>query len=134
MTLMDETRTAATTSPHQAVLAVRFLLAAFFVFVACKNLAGDEAMAGDFARWGYADWFRKLTAWLQILGAIALVLPVAGAAFAGAVLLACILVGATVTHLRFDPPTAALSPLVFLALVSVLLVAYRPGRPPLPTG
>jgi hypothetical protein len=44
----------------------------------------------------------------------------------GAGLLACILVGAVVTHVRFDPPAAAASPLVFLALVAVILVAYRP--------
>ncbi len=113
---------------HWAVLGLRILLAAFFVFVAVRNLKGDEAMAADFERWGYAGWFRQLTAWLQIAGAVALLLPVSGAPFAGGMLLACILVGATVTHVRFDPPTAALSPLLFLALVSVILVACRPGR------
>lgn len=115
---------------HWAVMALRVLLAAFFVFVAIRNLNGDEAMSTDFQRWGYAVWFRKLTAWLQIAGAVALLVPIAGATFAGGALLACILVGATVTHLLFDPPMAALSPVVFLAMVSVILVAYRPGRLP----
>jgi putative oxidoreductase len=130
MSLMT-TAQAGASWPHWAVLSVRILLAAFFVYVAARNLNGDEAMSADFERWGYAVWFRKLTAWLQIAGAVALLIPLPGAAFAGGALLACILVGATITHLRFDPPMAAMAPVVFLALVSVILVAYRPGRPPL---
>lgn len=130
MSLMTQSQAAA---PWQqwAVMGLRVLLAAFFVYVAARNLNGDEAMAADFERWGYAVWFRKLTAYLQLLGAVALLIPAPGAAFAGSVLLACILVGATATHLLFDPPAAALSPLVFLVLVSVLLWAHRPGQTPL---
>jgi hypothetical protein len=127
MSLMTQSQAAAPWQ-HWAVMGLRILLAAFFIYVAARNLNGDEAMASDFERWGYAVWFRKLTAYLQVLGAVALLIPVPGAAFAGSVLLACILVGATVTHLLFDSPMAAASPLVFLVLVSVILWAQRPGQ------
>ncbi len=103
---------------------LRFLVAAFFVFMAGKNLGGDTQIASDFARWGYPGWFRVLTAVFQILGALLLVLP--ATTFYGAGLLAGILVGAIWTHLRFDPPAAALSPAVFLAPVLAFLVTYRP--------
>lgn len=105
-------------------LTLRLLLAAFFLFMATKNLAGNEQMAGDFARWGYPDWFRVLTACLQIGGAIVLLLP--GVSFWGAVLLGCVLLGATFTRLRFDGAAAALVPLAFLVLTVGLAVIYRP--------
>ena len=109
---------------HLALTGLRWLLAAFFVFMAWRNLSGDPALAEDFRRWGYSDGFRQLTAVLQIAGALVLLVP--AVSWLGAGLLACILVGAVVTHARFDPLAAVVSPLVFLALVAVLLVAYRP--------
>lgn len=105
--------------------AVRLLLVAFFLFMGTKNLLGDEQMARDFARWGYSDGFRQLTALLQIGGALLLVLP--STAFVGGVLLSGILLGALGTHMRHDPPAALVSPAVFLTLVAVVLVAHRPG-------
>jgi hypothetical protein len=108
-----------------ALTMLRVLVAAFFVFMAVKNLGGDATMAADFQRWGYAAWFRVLTATLQIVGAAALLWT--RTSFLGAVLLACILTGAIITHVRHDPPQALVSPAVFLALVAVLLFAYRPA-------
>jgi len=109
-----------------ALPGLRYLLAAFFAFMAFKNLAGDEAMAADFQRWGYPGWFRITTAVLQLAGGVALLST--RTTFPGALLLACILLGAAVTHWRFDPASQLASPLVFLALVGVLLVLHRPGR------
>lgn len=108
-----------------ALLVLRLLLALFFAFMAGRNLSGDAALAADFARWGYADWFRQLTAWLQLAGAAALLFP--PLVFAGALLLSGVLVGAIVTHLLHDPPATALSPLLFLALLLPLLVGSRPA-------
>lgn len=107
-----------------ALTALRWLLAAFFVFLAVKNLAGDATMARDFARWGFPDWFRGATAVAQVAGAL-LLLDVRGTFWGGA-LLAGVLVGATATHLRYDPPAAAISPLVVLAPTVVLGFVYRP--------
>jgi hypothetical protein len=103
---------------------MRFLIAAFFLFAASKNLSGDAAMVADFRRWGYPDWFRLLTAWLQVAGA--LLLLDRRIAFYGAVLLGCILLGAMATHLLHDPPVTAAAPVVFLIPVAAFLVGYRP--------
>ena len=107
-----------------AATVLRVAVAAFFVMMAVKNLAGDEAMAADFRRWGYPDAFRQAVAGLQIVGAVLLLIP--PVAFLGAVLLAGVLVGAVVTHAVHDPPAALASPLVFLVLVASSTWTLRP--------
>jgi len=107
------------------VLALRVALAAFFLVMAARNLLGDARMAADFARWGYADGFRVLTAVLQATGALALLVP--WTSFYGAALLCAVLVGAIATHLRHDPPASAVHPLAFLAATVVVAIATRPG-------
>lgn len=110
--------------PGIALLVLRLLLALAFLAMAGKNLAGDEAMAADFQRWGYADGFRVAVALAQVLGALLLV-SAATAPF-GAALLVVILGGAIWTHLRHDPPASALSAVAFLVPVLAILVLYRP--------
>lgn len=108
------------------LVVVRWLLVVFFGFVAYRNLAGDQQMAADFARWGYPDWFRVLTALLQIVGALLLVSP--RSTFAGAALISCILVGAAGTHALHDPPATVAVPTAFLLMVIPLLIAYPASR------
>jgi len=107
-----------------ALLALRVLLALFFVIMAARNLAGDERMASDFQRWGYPGWFRVAVALLQVAGGV-LLLSSSTAPF-GAALLTAVLVGAVYTHLRHDPPATALSAVAFLVPVVAILVLYRP--------
>ncbi|HZM00016.1 MAG TPA: DoxX family protein [Planctomycetota bacterium] len=108
----------------RAVLVLRLLLAAFFAFLAVKNLAGDKGMAEDFRRWGYGDGFRITLAVAQLGGAVALFIP--ALSFAGALGLAVVLVGALATHLRHDPPLQAAPALVCLLLLLPVLWAARP--------
>jgi putative oxidoreductase len=126
MSLMDSAPAPAGT--HWSLWALRAVLAAFFLFMAVKNLAGDDAMAADFERWGYPSAFRVVTACLQLAGGVALLWP--AMVFPGAVLLAGILIGAIVTHLRHDPVAHAISPAVFLILVTIVLATHRPERWP----
>jgi putative oxidoreductase len=108
----------------RTLLVLRVLLAGFFVFLAVKNLAGDQRMADDFRRWGYGDGFRIAVAVAQLGGAVALFLP--PLTFAGAIGLALVLAGALATHLRHDPPASALPALVCLLLLLPVLWAARP--------
>lgn len=107
-----------------ALLALRLGLAVFFAVAAARNLAGDERMAADFGRWGYADWFRVTVALAQALGAALLLVP--ATASCGAAVLVVVLVGAVGTHLAHDGPASLLAPLPFLVAALVVLVAYRP--------
>jgi hypothetical protein len=100
-----------------ACTVLRVLVAGFFVYLALRNLAGDEHMAAEFRRWGYADWFRGLTAGMQVVGALLLLVP--ATRLIGALLLACVLLGALATHLRHDPAAAALPAAVVLAMLLV---------------
>lgn len=103
---------------------LRFLLAAFFIFAATKNLLGDETMAADFRRFGYSNWFRIATATLQIIGALLLLrMPIA---FFGGSLLTCVLVGAVWSHFRHDPPMSMLAPAAFLLPAIAIMWHYRP--------
>ncbi|MFT5130469.1 MAG: putative membrane protein YphA (DoxX/SURF4 family) [Rhodothermales bacterium] len=118
------TRLLFTADASKPLLVLRILLILFFVLMASKNLMGNEQMRADFARWGYPEWFRILTACLQLLCA-ALFLH-ASVTFYGAALLSAMMVGAALTHLRYDPPAAIVSPLIFLAFAVVLAISYRP--------
>jgi hypothetical protein len=116
----------ATLASSRTVLVLRVLLAAFFVYLAVKNLAGDARMAEDFRRWNYGDGFRVAVAVAQLAGAVALFVP--PLAFAGSLGLAVVLVGALVTHLRHDPPASAAPALLCLLLLLPVLWAARPAQ------
>lgn len=108
-----------------ALTVLRLLVAAFFVFLAVKNLTGDAQMTADFRRWGYPDGFRTFTAFLQLGGAALLLFT--PLAFFGAGLLACVLCGAVWTHYRHDPAATMLQPAVVLVPIVAFLLVYRPG-------
>lgn len=103
---------------------LRFLLAAFFVFVAMKNLMGDATMVADFKRFGYPNWFRLVTAAMQITGAVLLLR--ASLSFYGASVLTCVLLGAVWSHFRHDPPAAMIPAFAFLVPTLIILGSYRP--------
>lgn len=107
-----------------AATVLRLAVAAFFLFMAVKNLTGDEAMLADFRRWGYADGFRQVVAVMQLIGAVLLVIP--PVAFLGGVVLVGVLCGAVVTHAVHDPPAALASPLAFVLLVALSTWSLRP--------
>ena len=66
-----------------------------------------------------------LVAVLQIAGAVLLFVP--GATLIGCGVLAFVLLGAIVSHVRHDPLQSAVSPLVFLVLVGLVALASRRG-------
>lgn len=103
---------------------LRWLLAAFFLFLSYKAIGGDPRTAADFARWGYSPAFRQLTGVLQAIGALALLFP--QTSFLAALLLAGVLLGATATHLLHDPWTSTVSPLAFLVLLALAAVPHLP--------
>src|ERR1700734_3870967 len=77
--------------------ALQGLAALAFLAAGGSKLAAAPAMVEIFAKLGAGQWFRYLTGTLEVIGAVALLLP--RAAFYGAVLLTLVMVGAIVTHL-----------------------------------
>lgn len=83
--------------PSRIVWGVRFLLALAFGAAGISKLAGVAQMVQVFAAIGFGQWFRYVTGAVEILGAVLLLVPVAG--FFGGLLLAVTMAGAIATHL-----------------------------------
>ena len=101
---------------------VRGLLALAFAAAGGAKLYGAPMMVETFQHIGLGQWFRYLTGSLELLGAILILVPSLGAF--GALLLSCIMVGATITHLLVigGSPIPAL---VLLALSAIVAYAKR---------
>ena len=101
---------------------VRGLLAFVFISAGGAKLYGVPIMVEEFGHMGLGQWFRYLTGTLEVLGALLILVP-SLAAF-GAVLLICIMIGATMMHL-FVIGGSAVPALVLLALSVIVAIAKR---------
>jgi putative oxidoreductase len=100
------------------------LAAAAFLAAGGSKLAAAPAMVEMFAKLGAGQWFRYLTGALEVIGAVALLIP--RTAFYGAALLAVVMAGAIVTHLAIlgGSPVPAL---VLLIIVGTVAYLRRPA-------
>jgi uncharacterized membrane protein YphA (DoxX/SURF4 family) len=90
-----------------------------FVSAGWPKLAGDPQMVQLFEIIGVGGWFRYLTGGIEVVSAVALLVP--SLALYGALALAVTMAGAVVTHLAIVGGSAAI-PLVLLA--AMLFVAW----------
>jgi uncharacterized membrane protein YphA (DoxX/SURF4 family) len=117
-----------------AVWATTIILAAVFLLAGVTKFTNGEAVKA-FENWGYPDWFRILIGVLEIAGALLLLYP--KTASLGAITLACIMVGATITILRAATPlgygtllSAAFPVLFFVSLSSLAYYRFPRKTPP----
>jgi putative oxidoreductase len=101
---------------------VRGLLALAFASAGGAKLYGVPMLVEEFQHIGLGQWFRYFTGTLELLGALLILVP-SLAAF-GAVLLICVMIGATITHL-FVIGGSPVPALVLLALNAVVAYAKR---------
>jgi len=94
-------------------------LAALFLFAGGSKLAGAPPMVALFDAIGIGQWFRVVTGLIEVLSAVALLVP-ALAPF-GALLLASTMIGAVATHLFVVGGSPALPALL---LLGALVVAW----------
>jgi putative oxidoreductase len=101
---------------------IRGLLALVFASAGGAKLYGVPMLVEEFQHMGLGQWFRYFTGTLELLGAVLILVP-SLAAF-GAVLLICIMVGATLMHLLVigGSPVPAL---VLLALSAIVAYVKR---------
>ncbi|UBU11160.1 DoxX family protein [Nonomuraea gerenzanensis] len=98
---------------------LQIAVAGFFVMAALGKFAGAEPSVSTFEAIGFGDWFRILVGVLEVVGAVALLVPrLAGAA---GLALAGLMAGAVLTEAFVSKGGVAL-PLVLLVLC--LLVAW----------
>src|SRR6266851_2662848 len=128
--MMTNIRTAnhvfATATPGKAsniaLWTLQVLVALAFVAAGSGKLLGGADMIALFDAVGLGQWFRYVTGSLEVLGALLLIVP--GQSAFGAVLLACVMAGAVVTHLAVLH-TAPTAPVVLLALTALIAWGRR---------
>lgn len=122
-------------APSRRILSIlewilQILLALLFLLVGAAKFGPHNAVWVEiFAAIGIGQWFRVFTGALEILCAVLLVIPrTAGIA---AALLSCTMVGAFFVRLFIlhGPPAGAVTPLVYLALLLIILWRRRDGLP-----
>lgn len=94
---MSSTPTAAFPIKSIALWVLRVLLAALFLFAAYMKLSGNPMMVAEFDTVGLGQWFRYVTGILELVGAVALLVP--KTSLYGAALLLCVDAGAFVAQL-----------------------------------
>ena len=105
-----------------ALWAFQIGLAALFLMAGGAKLAGSPMMVAEFARIGIGQWFRYLTGTLEVLGALAILVPSLSAV--GALMLSCVMTGAVITHLLILGGSPM--PAIILGISSVgVLIAHR---------
>jgi hypothetical protein len=97
--------------------ALQILLALAFTAAAAAKLAGAPMMVQTFDQIGFGQWFRIVTALVELLGAVALLTPFA--AFGG-FWLAATMVFATLAHIIFLHTNPA--PAIVLIVLDLLVV------------
>ena len=107
-----------------ALWLTQIAVAAMFLFAGGLKLTGAPDMVGLFDAVGIGQWFRYVTGSIEVLSAVALLVP-AAAAF-GAALLIPTMIGALVVHLFIVGGSPA--PATVLLIGSVTIAWARRGQ------
>ena len=101
------------------------VLALLFMAAGIPKLIGTQAMVQEFGQIGFGQWLRYLTGILEVCGAAGILIP--KLRFWGALLIACVMAGATATNLFIlhMAGTAVLT-IVLMALALALAWLRRP--------
>jgi putative oxidoreductase len=110
-----------------AVWTLQILLAVLFLLQAWMKLSGSPAWIARFQRWGYPEHFYLVVGLIELLGAVALVVPRFTRIGAGALMV--LMVGAAATHLLHREPQVVTA-LVLIALLWIVFYARRSQKIP----
>jgi putative oxidoreductase len=105
-----------------ALWVLQVAAAAMLGMAGFAKLTGNPDMVTMFGVIGVGQWFRYVTGGLEVLGAILLLVP--ALAGAGALMLACVMVGAILTHLFVVGGSPAI-PFVLLIVLAIIAYARR---------
>ncbi|WP_298958078.1 DoxX family protein [uncultured Methylobacterium sp.] len=112
---------APTRSRNMAAWVLQVVLALAFLGAGGAKLTGVPMMVESFDRIGLGQWFRIVTGLVEIVGAVALLVP--GYALFGAIWLAITMAGAILAHLLVLPTPAA--PAVVLLVLNAAVAWLR---------
>jgi hypothetical protein len=106
--------------------AIAWLLALAFAGAALSNAMGGAAVRAGFVRWGYPAWWNFMTASIEVLCAVLIVLPetrIWGLALGAMVLIAALATLAWHREYRHLPPGVVLAALTGIELALVVAAA-----------
>src|ERR1700733_13268164 len=108
----------------RAIWTLQILAAGAFLFFGGLKLAGaSPEVIQLFDKIGVGQWFRYLTGGLEVIGAVALLVP--RSTIFGACLLSCIMVGAVITHLLIVGGTPVPPMVLFAITASIAWLRLR---------
>ncbi len=94
------------------------MVASLFVWAGGNKLSGSEQSIAGFQKMGFPFWFVYFIGFLEVIGAVMIVIPKVRAYGAG--ILASVMIGAIVTHIVFQGIATIGFPLaVFLVAVAI---------------
>jgi putative oxidoreductase len=105
-----------------ALWVVKILVALAFLAAGLAKLAGVQAMIDVFNVVGLGQWFRYVTGAIEVTGAVLTLIP--SLTVFGALLLACTMVGAVITHLTVLP-ASPIPALILFALSAAIAWVHR---------
>jgi putative oxidoreductase len=108
------------------VVVISILVGALFLFAGGTKLAPGAMQARHieaFTRWGYPIWFMYVVGVIEVGGGLLLFIP--ATRFYAAVLLACNMIGAVVTHLRAGEMANAPVPVILCLLCAWVAYSTR---------
>jgi uncharacterized membrane protein YphA (DoxX/SURF4 family) len=102
------------------------LIAFGFIFAGITKLAGAEMQIKNLESWGYPLWFRFPIGFLELVFAVALLIPkyrkkTVYAVFAWTV-------AAVITHLQAGQANMIIAPILFSVLAAMILLLQRDKR------
>ena len=106
-------------------IVIQILLGLAFLGASDSKLAGVKSQRADFGRFGYPQWFMFLTGILELTGALGMIVGVflpLWRAPAG-LLLAAVMGGAVLTHVRVRDPAKKMMPAAVLFLLGLAVIA-----------
>jgi putative oxidoreductase len=109
-------------APLIALWLTQVVLAVMFLMAGGSKLVGVPAMVGLFDAIGVGQWFRYATGVIEVISAIALLIP--SAAIFGAMLLIPTMLGAIITNV-FVVPASPVAPLLLLLAAAGVVWARR---------
>ena len=104
---------------------LQILLAALFLLSALPKLTSNPGIVGRFRDWGYPDNFYLLVGGVELLGAVALLIPRIAAYGASALVL--IMIGASLTHLLRAEYSRVIFTGALMVLLGLVALARRPA-------
>ena len=97
----------------------KIIISILFLLASLGKLSKNESVIDMFRNWGYFDGFYFYIGLMECILAVLLLIP--RTSLYAAILLFVLMIGALFTHFIHDPYTEMVRPLVFMALISMII-------------